>query len=932
MPEQLDPSTAAQKPRDDSNDEQENLRLLSRSPHPYARQKFELLEPSGSFAYPPRDLALRASLDDKHPQRATTFPSITRDASASSDSGTEADDEHFLKGLPAPRARLHKGLRGRNELVSGTSTPLPSPGPFDDDDGRRHFSTSHAPKKEVPIGKHIRTTAEKSRRNKEIVRRLAEVLLLGSLGVAVYTNKQARPALHQWRLELIASLGIMGTLVLLYPLRLIIWGYRHRSTSDSPPTWTTISIPTAFDPAPLLYPPAITLLVSSLISMDNQAILLPNIILALCSLPASLFFASSQDSTCNSWQWLVTCIPLFLSSRAASLKGADSAEGLPNPQLATLLPETVVLLYPLHQHLCRTLHSLTTTSLLTAELQLLSVALINVLLTSSSPQAVIIKGMLWVGGLDLLILGTNVITWGISLARVPKWRFKRAVSTSKRSSSFLAAFLLTALSWMPWKIVRHDLFHAPMDSSSCSSCEAIEEAEDSESRQSKINKPRKRRQSAGLNEASIIGLDTPGIDATSPQEVRFSSLDAKRGASHLRRHTLSSVEHLPRKSYTHTPSGRKKRSASTSVRAFFSLTYEQATWRKWLYALYVYILIIGAVFIPHKWVGVKDFVQTNALHNFEPVGWALGYLFGDQPRFRFEVVSRNLEWWICLPTRPDVDDISSLDSGWVQHLRHAVIGEANTRLLLSGYYLAVIGVGLAVVLRLSPVYEVDTRRKVFHFMMVAMFAPSIYVDPTFAGLALSIVLAVFLLLDLLRASQLPPLSKPLAAFLAPYVDGRDLRGPVVISHIFLLIGCAIPLWLSLGSLPRSGTGYLEGWEVPTREVSMVAGVICVGLGDAAASLIGRRYGHRKWLWGGGKSLEGSVAFALAVFMGLLAAHAWLRIGGWPSSTEIDSVGSTMSKAGFCASMASLTEAVLTGGNDNVVVPVVLWTCVKSLAL
>ncbi|KAK8004406.1 ClpP/crotonase-like domain-containing protein [Apiospora arundinis] len=932
MPEQLDPSTAAQKPRDDSNDEQENLRLLSRSPHPYARQKFELLEPSGSFAYPPRDLALRASLDDKHPQRATTFPSITRDTSASSDSGTEADDEHFLKGLPAPRARLHKGLRGRNELVSGTSTPLPSPGPFDDDDGRRHFSTSHAPKKEVPIGKHIRTTAEKSRRNKEIVRRLAEVLLLGSLGVAVYTNKQARPALHQWRLELIASLGIMGTLVLLYPLRLIIWGYRHRSISDSPPTWTTISIPTAFDPAPLLYPPAITLLVSSLISMDNQAILLPNIILALCSLPASLFFASSQDSTCNSWQWLVTCIPLFLSSRAASLKWADSAEGLPNPQLATLLPETVVLLYPLHQHLCRTLHSLTTTSLLTAELQLLSVALINVLLTSSSPQAVIIKGMLWVGGLDLLILGTNVITWGISLARVPKWRFKRAVSTSKRSSSFLAAFLLTALSWMPWKIVRHDLFHAPMDSSSCSSCEAIEEAEDSESRQSKINKPRKRRQSAGLNEASIIGLDAPGIDATSPQEVRFSSLDAKRGASHLRRHTLSSVEHLPRKSYTHTPSGRKKRSASTSVRAFFSLTYEQATWRKWLYALYVYILIIGAVFIPHKWVGVKDFVQTNALHNFEPVGWALGYLFGDQPRFRFEVVSRNLEWWICLPTRPDVDDISSLDSGWVQHLRHAVIGEANTRLLLSGYYLAVIGVGLAVVLRLSPVYEVDTRRKVFHFMMVAMFAPSIYVDPTFAGLALSIVLAVFLLLDLLRASQLPPLSKPLAAFLAPYVDGRDLRGPVVISHIFLLIGCAIPLWLSLGSLPRSGTGYLEGWEVPTREVSMVAGVICVGLGDAAASLIGRRYGHRKWLWGGGKSLEGSVAFALAVFMGLLAAHAWLRIGGWPSSTEIDSVGSTMSKAGFCASMASLTEAVLTGGNDNVVVPVVLWTCVKSLAL
>ena len=195
--------------------------------------------------------------------------------------------------------------------------------------------------------------------------------------------------------------------------------------------------------------------------------------------------------------------------------------------------------------------------------------------------------------------------------------------------------------------------------------------------------------------------------------------------------------------------------------------------------------------------------------------------------------------------------------------------------------------GLVVVFRLSPFYEVDTRRKVFHFMMVAMFLPLTYVDPAFVSLALAVVLALFLLLDLLRASQLPPLSRPLASFLAPYVDGRDLRGPVVVSHIFLLIGCAIPLWLSLGSLPRTsssnggvGGGMFTGWELPAREVAMVSGVVCVGLGDAAASLIGRRYGHRKWLWGGGKSLEGSLAFACAVFLGLVAAHAWLRLGGW----------------------------------------------------
>lgn len=710
----------------------------------------------------------------------------------------------------------------------------------------------------------------------------------------------------------------------MYPLRLVVWAYRHRppSTLSRP---IPVSVPTSFDPAPLLYPPAITTLVAALVATNNEAILLPNIVLSLCSLPPSLFPAISQDRISNPLHWGLTCVPLFMAYAGGMSLNAHG-DGV-SSQRALVPPETAVLLYPLHQNLCRVLHSLTTTSLLTAELQLLSVALINVLLLSSSPQAVIIQGMLWVGGLDILVLCTRVVTWGISLARVPKWRFRRFATPVKRSRSLFSAV-------MSWKRVRHDLFHVPVDSSSCSSCEALDDADDSDDIQARHAKTH-RRQSAVIDRADTIAAgsgNTPGVVEPPTQEARFPSFSVPHGQGPYRRHTLPSVDRIPKKSQTHTPSGRKKRSASTSVRAFFALTQEQAMRRKWLYALYVYSCIAGAVFVPQACIGVKDFVQAHALHGHEPVGWALGYLFGDLPQFRFEVVSRNLERWICLPPRPDADELASLNLGWVQQLRAIVFGEANTRLLICAYCLCVIAVGLLVVFRLSPFYEVDTRRKVFHFMMVAMFAPSIYVDPTFAALALSIVLALFLLLDLLRASQLPPLSKPLASFLAPYVDGRDLRGPVVISHIFLLIGCAIPLWLSLGSLPRSGAGYMEGWEVPTREVAMVAGVVCVGLGDAAASLIGRRYGHRKWYWGGGKSLEGSIAFAAAVFAGLMAAHLWLRLGGWPSATEPDSVATTASKAGFCASVASLTEAVLTGGNDNVIVPVVLWTCVKSLSL
>jgi dolichol kinase len=271
--------------------------------------------------------------------------------------------------------------------------------------------------------------------------------------------------------------------------------------------------------------------------------------------------------------------------------------------------------------------------------------------------------------------------------------------------------------------------------------------------------------------------------------------------------------------------------------------------------------------------------------------------------------------------------------GWAEYLRQYAFGEANTRLLIAAHCIAVLVTGMGVVFQLSSIAEVDTRRKVFHGMMVLMFLPTIYIDPAFCALALALALSIFLLLDLFRASQMPPVSRPLTYFLAPYVDGRDHRGPVIISHIFLLIGCSIPLWLSLADIPRSEDQPWGSWNLLFRDVSMVSGVVCVGLGDAAASLVGRRYGRRKWFWGGGKSLEGSVAFAAAVTSGLVFARLWLAAGQWPvhGNNQISWFW-TVCKAIIAAAGTSATEAILTGCNDNVVVPIVLWLLVRGLGL
>lgn len=723
--------------------------------------------------------------------------------------------------------------------------------------------------------------------------------------------------------------ALYAALLALYPLRAALWAYTRREPLRKR---IPLSIPSSFDPASLLYPPILPALVSLLTAANVRNALPPNLVLGIASLPRALIPTANAAETFNPLHWLLASLPLL------SLERNPLWSSNHGPHQSPYSREALILLYPLHQTLCLILHHLTTTSLLPAELQLLSISLVDILILSTSPQAVILQAILWIGGLGVIILCGPAIRWGITLARVPKWRFRRVIPPSKEPSIFTSISNLFSL-----KRLRLESGSETEDSGGASGCSTDE---DNIKKASVTRRASILQHESGLDDIqSLKKAETISMSPGKEARVDFSK-DADGLAFQLpsRRHTLPFVDKILSRSKTHTPSGRRKRSSSSTVRAFFSLTQSQATTRKWMYAGWLYVgvvtIIIGAI---------RTHVQYYSLDGNEPVGWALGYVFGDLPWFRFQVVQANLERWIRLPFRSH-DDNKSCSLGWVQHLRDSSIGEGNTRLVLAAYWVTVIAIGLLVVFRLSPFYEVDTRRKVFHFMMVAMFLPAIYVDPAWCALALAIVLAIFLLLDLLRASQLPPLSKPITNFLHPYTDGRDHCGPVVISHIFLLIGCAIPLWLSLASLARTGTGYRRGWEVPTRDLSMVAGVVCVGLGDAAASLIGRRYGHHKWLWKGGKSLEGSVAFAVAVFVGLLAANIWLKIGAWPITSQPEAEGAphgfdaawtgllgwdwprVIGETGLCATTASLTEAVLTGGNDNVVVPVVLWTCVKSTRL
>lgn len=652
--------------------------------------------------------------------------------------------------------------------------------------------------------------------------------------------------------------------------------------------------------------------------------LLPNIVLGLAALPSQLVPFGTSPLGYSTFHWLVSVLPLIASENtefpSKIFPPLPYKLKLPPPDQG-LHPELLVSLFPLHQALLPPLHYLTTTSLLPAELHLLSIGLINLLLFADSPQADILKTLLWLGGLGLFVFCGRVLKWGVALARIPRWRFRRTGQIIRARQSFL-------------QILNDSL--KPQRSHSAS--RAISDSDADEDDYLGKN-PLKKMETLKLNiqEATKNNHATAdGGQAWSAIEGNRTDFEQHNGAGDIlltppkRRNTLPN---LPSTNHASHHTHRRRKRTKSIVQSFLSLTPTQAAIRKWVYAGYFYLMMAALILGPIRYI-----IGKYALHGHEPFGWAIGYLFGNIRPLRFEVFNWDLGWWIALPPILDHEDMEWAQGlGVVEHLRRVVVGEANVRLLLCAYCLAIIAVGLVVVFQLSSVVEVDTRRKVFHGMMVAMLLPTIYIDPCFIALALAIILAIFLLLDLIRASQLPPLSGPIATFLTPYVDGRDLRGPVVVSHIFLLIGCAIPLWLSLAGVQRTGEAPWEAWEVASRDVSMIAGVVCVGMGDAAASLIGRRYGRRKWPWAGGKSLEGSLAFAAAVTLGLVAGKIWLVLG-WGSGTEKGIVewlldGTTMAgKAMLCAAGASLEEAVLTGGNDNVIVPVVLWVLVRGARL
>lgn len=188
---------------------------------------------------------------------------------------------------------------------------------------------------------------------------------------------------------------------------------------------------------------------------------------------------------------------------------------------------------------------------------------------------------------------------------------------------------------------------------------------------------------------------------------------------------------------------------------------------------------------------------------------------------------------------------------------HTYLWNAQTQLLIL-YWLVLIVAFIAIVTYLlfseKPKWKLTWIRKLFHLLALLLFLPGIHYQADFLRYCFVIALVLFLLLECVRVLRVPLLGPFLHHWMTQLIDEKDRGGTFILTHIYLLFGCAMPLLL-LGNI--------------SNKFVLASGTLVLGVGDSAASLVGSSLPSElkhKWHTKTNKSIEGSLAALLAMLV------------------------------------------------------------------
>jgi dolichol kinase len=142
-------------------------------------------------------------------------------------------------------------------------------------------------------------------------------------------------------------------------------------------------------------------------------------------------------------------------------------------------------------------------------------------------------------------------------------------------------------------------------------------------------------------------------------------------------------------------------------------------------------------------------------------------------------------------------------------------------------------------------------RKVFHLLALCLFIPGIMVDPSFMSIAFSCAFGLFLLIEATPAAWIAPMRR----FMQEFTDERDNRGKLILTHVYLLMGCGMSLWIY---------GDNRG-----HRLILYSGLLALGVGDTMACIAGVLFGRHRITKTTSKTWEGFAANFISVF-----AAAW----------------------------------------------------------
>jgi dolichol kinase len=182
-------------------------------------------------------------------------------------------------------------------------------------------------------------------------------------------------------------------------------------------------------------------------------------------------------------------------------------------------------------------------------------------------------------------------------------------------------------------------------------------------------------------------------------------------------------------------------------------------------------------------------------------------------------------------------------------------------------YWGVLYWGMALVVLAAPTIStvqqrqqqsVVITRKWFHLVAIILFAPITHYFPQLMSLGYAVALCGLLMLEALRREDVPGINDFYRLVQDPTKDTSD---GIILSHICLILGCALPLWVAQAMGNSRNGSLLPQW-----------GILCLGVGDAMGAVVGKTYGRIRW----GKNqrtVEGSLAMwtSMMLAVGLVAA-------------------------------------------------------------